>query len=405
MSSVGFEIPLEFSRQLRYVDAKDNRSDDEIIHQLSQHQPVTSEKNIWAFWHSGLETVPPWVKRNIVSWVRINGSEWTVRVLDSKDESPNNALKYIPTELLPECFVKGTMTGPYIGPHSADFLRGACLYRHGGVFLDVGSILVTTIDKLCWNSLSSNDTPYNVAVPLMYGQVIANAFTASRAGDPFIRRWHELFVHVWKGHNDSQGLLQNPLISFAATLDFADSQANDLNWDFNVEPQTVAEYVSQVMCWLRLTMLQPPEGATGEDGFDCSEYWMQHVLVFNSLQECWGAELVVGFGNSLRIIELLTVSRSADPESKDYKDAYALVWRLLTSSSTEKVTHGKGLTKATTLGTLLDMPENQDVDCRPGTFGELLRYGCVHFEQTRDDISLVKATRPKIIMRKGVLEA
>jgi hypothetical protein len=35
------------------------------------------------------------------------------------------------------------------------------------------------------------------------------------------------------------------------------------------------------------------------------------------------------------------------------------------------------------LSELLDRPENHDADNKAGTFGELLGYGIVHFQQTR----------------------
>jgi len=53
-------IPEEFKSQLRYVEAKDQRSDAEILDSLTQHAPITSEKNIWTYWHSGVRDMPSW---------------------------------------------------------------------------------------------------------------------------------------------------------------------------------------------------------------------------------------------------------------------------------------------------------------------------------------------------------
>lgn len=73
------------------------------------------------------------------------------------------------------------MVGPYTGPHSADFLRGACLYLYGGVWMDVGVVLI--------RQLEDPKSPFEVSVPWMYGTVMANHFVASRKDNPFIKRW------------------------------------------------------------------------------------------------------------------------------------------------------------------------------------------------------------------------
>lgn len=186
---VSFKIPPEFQSQLRPTSSKDTRTDAEILSSLTKYTPVTSEKNVWAFWHSGITTMPSWCRRNVISWVRILGPTWTVRVLDSVPNSPNNALKFAPAEFLPEAFVNGTLDGPYSGPHACDMLRGALLYVHGGVFMDVGNLLIRNLDRVCWRQLEDPESPYQVAVPWMYGITMANHFVAARKGDPFIKRW------------------------------------------------------------------------------------------------------------------------------------------------------------------------------------------------------------------------
>ena len=189
MQGPKFEIPDEFRDQIHYVDALDKRSEEEIIRSLESYVPVTGEKNIWAFWDSGIRQMPGWCLRNVVNWVRLCGPSWTIRVLDSDPTSANYALKYITPDLLPDAFVKGQMNGPYVGPHSADFLRGASLYLYGGVFMDTGIILLRQVDTICWKQLEDPSSPFEVSVPLMYGTVTANHFVASRKGNPFIKRW------------------------------------------------------------------------------------------------------------------------------------------------------------------------------------------------------------------------
>ena len=113
MQNPQFSIPEEFRSDLHYVAALDKRSDEEILESLTKHIPVTSEKNIWTYWHSGVRSMPGWCQRNIVNWIRLCGSSWSVRVLDNVSSSPNNALNWVKADQLPETFVKGTMDGPY----------------------------------------------------------------------------------------------------------------------------------------------------------------------------------------------------------------------------------------------------------------------------------------------------
>ncbi len=91
-------------------------------------------------------------------------------------------------------------------------------------------------------------------------------------------------------------------------------------------------------------------------------------------------------------------------EDSDYAEAHCLVWRLLTRSSMQKVTHAKNLTKTPALGLLWELFGREGKDCEPGTFAELLRYGAEHFEQTRKEIEYVKAPEIVDTMNKTVLE-
>lgn len=161
------------------------------------------------------------------------------------------------------------------------------------------------------------------------------------------------------------------------------------------------DYVTQINCWTRICIL---EGNGTTDTFNGCDYWLNHVFCTDVTQENWGAEGVLGFDRfGPRIFRLLQVKVDGDRESEDWKEAYALVWRLLRKSSVQKVTRAKDLTYATHVGTLWD--ENPGTDCLPGTFGELLRYGGVHFKQTREEVVTIKPEMPKATMKKGLLEA
>lgn len=184
-----FAIPPEYQSELEAAEPVDPRSDEEILSSIEQYRPVTSEKNIWAFWDSGLRAIPSWCQRNVIGWARICGPDWTIRVLDMVPNSPNHVLKFVDRETLPEAFLSGTMDGHHIGQHSADFIRGPLLLRYGGVSMDVGCLLVRHIDRICWDLLADPDSPYEIAVPVLYDQTIANHFVAARKNNVFIEKW------------------------------------------------------------------------------------------------------------------------------------------------------------------------------------------------------------------------
>lgn len=189
MAATKFAIPEEFRSQLQLVEPRDTRSDDAILDSLEAHAPISSEKNVWAFWDGGVRDMPAWCQRSAVGWVRLLGPSWTVRVLNTVPDSPNYALKWISAEHLPRSFVDGTMGGKWAAQHQSDLCRTALLYLYGGVWIDVGCILLRHLDDVCWNQLEDPKSPYEVSLHLMYADVINNHFIASRKGNELIKRW------------------------------------------------------------------------------------------------------------------------------------------------------------------------------------------------------------------------
>jgi len=187
-----FKIPTELEKELEYATVQDTRTDEEIIASLSTFVTVASEKNVWAFWDKGVASMPGWSQRNVISWVRLLGPSWTVRVLDSNPDSPNYALRYVPASMMPDSYVRSTMDKRYIGPQSADFVRTAALAVHGGVYLDVGSILIRHLDRMCWDEIMDDSSPFKLCVCSIVKGSAYNFLIAARKGDPFIMRWSVL---------------------------------------------------------------------------------------------------------------------------------------------------------------------------------------------------------------------
>lgn len=179
-------IPEAYRDKLEPVQMTDTRTDEEILASVAEYKPVQSEKNVWAYWHSGLENMPMWNKKNVVNWVRILGPEWTVRVLDNVSGSVNHALRFVPESSMPPAFINQTMDGPHAGQHGADLVRTSSLYEHGGVWIDVGIYLTRHVDRICWSEMEDPNSPHNVAFPMLWGTCPGNYFVAARKNDPLI---------------------------------------------------------------------------------------------------------------------------------------------------------------------------------------------------------------------------
>ncbi|KAH8671736.1 hypothetical protein BX600DRAFT_487139 [Xylariales sp. PMI_506] len=397
-----FEIPPQYQDLLELIEPLDTRPEGDILKSLAQYAPVTSEKNIWAFWHSGVLEMPAWCQRNVLDWVKICGPSWTIRVVDNMPESPNYALNYVDEDLVCEAFTKGTMDGPYVGQHSADLVRGATLTQHGGVWMDVGTILIRHMDRICWDRIQDQDDPYKVAVAIQPNQGILNYFVACRKGDPFIRRWHEVFCALWVGRTNLLGISNHPLVSYIKQkpTDQIEKQKKGVDFNFKVPVIEVFEYAIQVVAWARLTKLDD-----AGDGFSCSNYWLNHIFGIDAVSETWPAEMLLGFNvGGQSKLDVLSTRLDANENSEQYKLAHKVIWQILCESSMQKISHGKDMSVSVQLGTLLDSPEHADKDHEPGTFAELLRYGTVHFRQKRLQIATRLPEAKGRPVKKGHLE-
>ncbi|KAI1111308.1 capsular polysaccharide synthesis protein-domain-containing protein [Nemania sp. NC0429] len=402
---MGFQIPLQYQDKLEPFEYGEKRTDDEIFRSLLEFQPVRSEKNIWTFWDSGIESMPAWCRRNVISWVRICGPEWTIRVLDHNPGSPNYAKNYI-SKGLPDAFYDKTMDGTHSGPHSADFLRGACLYEYGGAWVDSSIFLMRNMDDICWNRLEDSACPLRVAVPVMTGNLL-NCFVAARKHDPFIKRWHEIFMYVWQGRTNSDGLAQHPLLTeivpyFMESLDIGTGPGIGLGP--NVQMDKLVEYGLQMVCWRRVCMLEDPK-----DGFSGPDYWANNILWIDLYQELLlpfrqEGSNIPAFDRGEKLFESFSVQRDPRLNTAQYTEAENTTWTLLTESSMMKIGTIKGMVNWVSLGTLWNMPANLGKDNEPGSFAELLRYVPMHFRQIRKGISTLEATRPPVTFKKGVLE-
>ena len=375
----------------------DTRPDTEIIAELKTYREPTSDKNVWAFWHSGFDSMRPWTQRNVLNWVRRLGRCWTIHVLDRVPGSPVNVLRYIDASQLPDVFINGTMTGPHVGAHSGDLVRLPLLYRYGGVWMDAGLLLFRHLDDICWNAIEDPSSPYEMSGIILElrpsASTMLNGFIAAKRENPFIRRWHDIYLALWDGVTESAGFHKHPLLSHiplisppTSKMDFPDSK---------IAPELYSDYLAHFMCFDRLRALVDPA-----DGFNGPEYFAEKMCLFDGLQELYLFDHTTGWSGSKQF-ELLSTPR--DVTNDNYTEAERLVEAVLANTAMIKLSHGPRGALDPLLATLWDEPRHHDKDNERGTFAEYLRYGSVHFKQTRA-MQPAKLEATEGILHIGVLE-
>jgi hypothetical protein len=362
-------------------DKLDTRSDNEIAHQLRTFSPPTeSEKNVWGYWHTGFDSMPPWTQRNVINWVRRFGSSWTVRVVDSVPGSPNNISRFVENSFFPDAFNVNRLTGSYAGVHSADLVRLPLLYLYGGIWMDVGTLLIRSLDDI-WGLLKDPETPYEMAamtIPLRRDEAImTNSFLASVRHNPFIHRWHRLFFTIWEHSSDCVGAHAHPLLSHLRPYSAPGSEANEPS--IPSSDKEMSDYLAHMLCAERVRDL-----VDTDDGFDGRAFYEHKIFLLPILREGCYLQRQTGWDGPLQLRLLQTSLNILENEREDeFNRARDLVHDLLQNTTLIKLGHGpKGVTTPW-LADLWDKPRYRDADHAPGTFAAYLRKMSLEFNQTR----------------------
>ena len=369
-----------------------HQSDEEILSKLKAFQPPTSsERNLWAFWHSGLSNSPPWNQRNVVSWVRRLGPSWTIRVLDRVEESPVHVSKYVDSSFFPEAFLDNKMDGPHVPPHMADLIRLPLVYLYGGVWLDVGFLLFRNLDDLCWNALSDPTTPFEMAgfkvtfTPEM--GMVHNGFIAARKGNMCIKYWHDIFLEVWKGVTTTEGMHKHPLLRHLPKYEPPSAKGQP-----PFKYAQFVDYIAQIFCLERLRHLTDPSL-----GWDGPRYFAKNVLLFDCVQEVYWAQRLTMW-NGRKQFNLLATKRDTEAKDERWKEAEAFVESILANSATMKISHGLVTAGREYLAEIWDKPENHGADVELGSFAAYLRWASEYSERIRE---IPKVLMP--ILKEAVL--
>ncbi|KAK3346405.1 putative capsule polysaccharide biosynthesis protein [Lasiosphaeria hispida] len=385
-------------------DDIDTRPDDEIAQQLRQYCPPTeSEKNVWAYWHSGFDGMPPWVQRNVVNWVRRLGPSWTVRIVDSVGSSPMNALRFVDAQFFPLAFRSATMKGRWRGAHSGDLVRLPLLQLYGGVWMDAGMILIRHLDDI-WNTLKDPLTPFELAGMALRlrgpgdDDTMMNSFFAAPRGNEYITRWHRIFLSTWAGRTQCEGIHAHPLLRHLKP--FFPPPAEGRAPNIKTTPADMSDYLAHMLCGERLRNLIDPS-----DGFNGREYYENKIYLLSGLREYYYFELQNRW-DAQRQFDLLSTPYDVDPEAQDeqFYAARDMVHDMLRNTAMIKLSHRPHESPRPWLADLWDDAQSHEADNKPGTFAFYLRQNIPRYNQTRPLKTSAVGRLKEKVWNVGVLE-
>jgi hypothetical protein len=367
----------------------DTRPDSEVDHDLLHPRPVSDEKNIWFFWHSGFTHMHPYTQRNVRAWHRrFYKQGWTIRVLDRLPSSPLNVANFLDISdpgTFPRAFVDGTIGGDYAPQHTSDLVRWPLLLKFGGVYADVGLMQIGDLDRLWYQTVGDPASRFEI---LTYnaGSVeersLTNYFLCSGRNNPLFARCHKLFLELWAadgGKTSTEGMHASPLLKGIPLLGQGDSLAfEEGGKKFEAEEvsKMLSDYITQGQVMTMVMGL-----IDKEDNWDGPKYVAEHIYAMDYMA---GSQLINVFTawNGPKAFELMSLSlpKAGEQESEDQKRAREIVEGCLQKSFGFKLAHGLILrVMGDTLGSLWRRHDGSD-DV-PGTYAHWLRHGTKYWTQ------------------------
>lgn len=241
--------------------------------------------------------------------------------------------------------------------------------------MDVGNMLHTHLDDLFWNGLSAPESQYEMGVWIISGQIrkqwgsFGNYMLASRKGCTFIKNWHNGYKLLWEGKKNCDGFHKHPLIE---EIGLAEGMAD---WNFQHKIKEMSDYVAHMLIGDRTRNLYDVE--TGWNG---REFFNTKCLMVEGIYNGVLGAIKTEFDGQRQVDLFLTSLHEQDKAKKQVAEEFIV--EMIEKSHMYKVYHNS----AGGLPALGDMVKKQkylDADHRPGTYGELYRYGTVYWRPTR----------------------
>ncbi|OKL56100.1 hypothetical protein UA08_08660 [Talaromyces atroroseus] len=389
------------------VHLLDLRSDAEIDQDLLSPKPVTDEKNVWFFWHSGFQHMHAYTQRNIRAWHRrLSKHGWKIRVLDRQPESPLNVANFLDVSdpaTFPKAFIHGTLAGKYALQHTSDLVRFPLLLKYGGIYADVGLMQIGDLDRLWSATIGNPESPFEVLsfnAGGVDGRSLTNYFLGSNRNNPFFSRCHRLLLALWAaegGKTSTEGMHSSPLLKGVPLMggSFTIEEKGRVI-DPDETSRLLTDYIIQGQVITMVMELIDEEG-----GWNGPQYVAENIYAVEFME---GSQLINEFTNwdGRRAFELMSLPlpKDGEPESPDQKQAREIVEGCLQRSFAFKLAHGLILRvfRATLGSCWRDNPGSDNI---PGTYAHWLRYGTIYWNQDNIPPTLhFKITPP---VKKGPL--
>jgi len=364
----------------------DLRSDSEIDNDLLNPRPVSDEKNIWFYWHSGFAHMQPYGRRNVRAWHRrFSRSGWTVRVVDRYPASPLNIANFLDTkdpETFPKAFIDGTIVGDYAIQHTSDLVRWPLLLKYGGVYADVGLLQIGDLDRLWTDTIANPSSRFDV---LSYNgggaeeRTLMNYLLCSRPDNPLFARCHELLLALWSadgGKISTEGMWASPLLEGVKLMG-----DETLSWEENGRTigseegcRILTDYIIQGQAMSAVMGL-----VDHEDGWNGPEYVTRHVY---AIEYMVGSQLIneLTAWDGHKAFELMSLSlpKPGEAESAEQQQARVIVEACLRRSFGFKLATGLIVrVMGDTLSSL--WRNNEGSDDVLGTYAHWLRHGTIYW--------------------------
>jgi len=377
----------------------DLRPDAEVDHDLLNPPPVSSEKNIWFFWHSGFAKMHPYTQRNVRNWHRrFSKQGWTIRVIDRLPSSPLNVANFLDIhdpKTFPRAFVDGTIGGDYAPQHTSDLVRWPLLLKYGGVYADVGLIQIGDLDGLWNETVADPDCPWELVTYNCGGgrdRAPANYFLMSLRDNPVFARSHKLLLQLWNadgGRTDTEGMHASPLLKGVPIMgsDSMTIKEEGRTIGPGEVKKMLTDYIIQAQVMALVMGL-----VDDEDGWDGPRYTAEHIYMMEYMV---GSQLINEFtawdGHKAFRLMSLSLPKDGELENQEQMRARQIVEACLQRSFAFKLAHGMILrVLGETLGLL--WRKNEGSDDMPGTYAAWLRHGTVYW--TLDGPSATKNWPP-----------
>ncbi|EGX88950.1 capsule polysaccharide biosynthesis protein, putative [Cordyceps militaris CM01] len=366
----------------------DLRPDSAIDHELTQHSPVTDDKNVWFYWHNGYQNMYPAARRTVRTYHRrLAKLGWTVRVVDRAPGSPLNIARLLDVAdpaLFPAAFRDGTIGSDYPAQVSSDLVRFPLLVRFGGLYADTGVLPIGDVDRLWRETVGNSASPYEIfTFGQARGQTVTNYFMAAKRGNALFQLCHRFLLQLWGedgGRTSPQGMHRSALFR---GLPLAGEGNAALTWTENGRTVALDEGRRLLTDYLfQGQAINMVMGTVDEElGWDGPRYGREHVFAVDFLT---GSQLInqLTRWDGARQFALLSLRLPADGEEEtaDQREARATVEQCLARSFAFKLATGLILrVMGDTLGAL--WKKNAESDNRPNTYAHWFRHATTYYSQ------------------------